>query len=415
MAMTVINWLKRVRTASSKTLALGLTAMLLLVAAQAAEKTGSLALRADAPQQYTVKQGDTLWEIAGRFLEQPWMWPQVWQVNPQIKNPDRIYPGDVISLSYQDGKPVLTINRDQDLAPPADTSSSAGNTVANTQSPASSSTAIAADQTPEAPGIRTERRSPEVHRTPLLSPIPAIPLSKVFSFLSKTSVVDIKTFDAAPYLLGEEHTKTLFATGDNVYARGKWDDSIATYDIVREGRRFKDPDSGKLLGVESIMVGTATISSYNGDRALLKIDSMTRESRVGDRLIPRQKLTIDDSYLPQPPAKDVRGAIASFASGNELAGRYDTLVLNVGSAAGLQAGNILEIQKPAVVIKDEIGKPTLWQRIRRGAGMSAGSNVEYPGEKIGTVLIYRVFDQASLALVLNVNSEITLDYRVVTP
>ncbi len=406
MALNFTNWLRHGRNAGAKLLASGLIAGLLMLVAHAAEQQGIIALRKDSPQSYTVKEGDTLWDIASRFLEKPWLWPQVWQVNPQIQNPDLIYPGDQISLSYQAGKPVLSLNRDAGTAP----------TTSDNKSSSSSSGAIVADSSPEIAGIRTERRSPQVRREPLLSPIPAIPLSKVFSFLNKSNVVEGETFEKAPYLLGEQQGRTIFSTGESVFARGNWNSNLTTYDIVREGRRFMDPDSHKkLLGVESIIIGTATITSINGDRAVLNVDTTQQEARVGDRLVPRQKLAIDDSYLPIPPDFAVDAAIVSIADGRSRGGQYDSLVLNAGSSSGLKAGHVLTIQRPTVVVEDDIGKLGWMQRLRHMVGKSGGRAIEYPGENIATVLIYRVYDHASLGLILSSKLEVSTNDRAVTP
>ena len=395
MALEFLKALVSGQNAMRRTLALVLAGAILVAGVEAAEQAGAIAVRPDSPQNYTVQQGDTLWDIAGRFLEQPWLWPQVWQVNPQIQNPDLIYPGDTISLSYQNGQPVLSLNRNGD-APG----------VANAALPS---------LPPSAAGIRTERRSPEIRRETLLSPIPAIPLERVFAFLSKSSVVDASSFDNAPYLLGEREGRTLFSKGDEVFARGEWDPNLVTYDIVREGRQFKDPDTGEVLGVESIVIGSATIDSYNGDRAIMEINSILQEARVGDRLLPTQALDIDSSYMPKPPAFDVDAAIASIGDGRSLGGQYDTLVLNQGSGIGLQAGHLLVVQKPAVVVEDEVGKRSAFQSLRRAVGLGSGRRVEYPGENIATVLIYRVYEHASLGLVLSARQSISLDDRLVKP
>ena len=71
----------------------------------------NIALREGHPEEYVVAQGDTLWDISGRFLEKPWLWPQIWQANPQIANPDLIYPGDRITLVFVGGEPRLMLNR----------------------------------------------------------------------------------------------------------------------------------------------------------------------------------------------------------------------------------------------------------------------------------------------------------------
>jgi hypothetical protein len=363
------------------------------------EQRKPIAVRPDSPASYTVQQGDTLWDIAGRFLEQPWQWPQVWQVNPQIQDPDLIYPGDTITLSYVDGQPVLSVNRQN--APAASAQASA-----STQ-PSDSASVPA--------GIRTERRSPSVRRDALVSPIPAIPLDRINAFLSKNSVMPEAELTKAPYLLGERQGKTIMGTSDEVFARGEWTNGVITYDIVREGRKFADPDSGEVLGVEALMVGSATITGYNDDRALMRIDSVVMDGRIGDRLVPRQAAALEASYLPQPPAFEVNAAIVSIGTGNVIGGQYDTLVLNVGSEAGLAPGNLLSVQQPGVVLEDEVGHLSAWQRLRSAFSSKGDDKVEFPGKNIGSVLIYKVYDHASLGFVLSSSESIRPEDRVVTP
>src|SRR5690606_20330822 len=134
---------------------------------KAAEQTGRVTIREDSPTTYTVVRGDTLWDIAGRFLDEPWLWPQVWQVNPQIENPDLIYPGDVIELAYENGSPILRLAR-------------------GTES-----------------DLPTVRLSPQVRREPILSPIPAIALDQISSFLSNDSILDAASYDRAPAVLAD--------------------------------------------------------------------------------------------------------------------------------------------------------------------------------------------------------------------
>ncbi len=389
MAMNVFNWLR-----PGKALLLTLLASLLWFGVQAAEQQ-PIAIRPDAPSSYTVVQGDTLWDIAGRFLEQPWLWPQVWQINPQIQNPDLIYPGDVIGLSYQDGRPVLTLNRDGETGTPA---------------------AVVSTNAPVTAGVRNERRSPEVRREALLSPIPAIPLDKINAFLTKSSVVAADNFENAPYLLAEREGRTLFSEGDEVFARGNFNPAIVTYNVVREGRRFTDPDTDELLGVESILIGTASITSYNGDRAIMSLETSEQEARVGDRLLPREQLAIDSSYMPRPPAFAVDAAIANIGSGHDVGGQYDTLVLNQGSNIGLQAGHLLVVHKPGLVVEDNVGRRGFVGGMKRILGLETSSRkVEFPGENAGNVLIYRVYEHASLGLVLDANQDISIRDRAITP
>lgn len=348
-------------------------------ALRAAEQDGNIVIREDSPTQYTVVRGDTLWDIAGRFLEEPWMWPQVWQVNPQIENPDLIYPGDVIELDYENGAPVLRLTR----------------------GPASD--------------LPTVRLSPQVRREPILSPIPAIALDQISSFLSNDTVLDPLTYELAPIVLADDEQRVLMAKGDQLFARGLWSDDVVRYDIVRKGRDFVDPDTGLSIGVEARAIGTVTLTGVNSDRGILSIESNKLEIKKGDRLVPSQNLQLEARYLPQPPDFPVDGAIVSMSSGKVLGGLHDTLVLNVGSDAGIEAGHILTIREPNPVVVDDVTTPENQQIIADVLAQERNDRLEFPGNRVGTVLVYRVFEKASLALVIRSTSVIRMNDRVVTP
>lgn len=395
MATGLSNRVARIAMRHGLVLALGLSAVAVVAPiAQAADgQTGQIQVRPDSPQQYTVVEGDTLWDISGRFLEQPWLWPQVWQVNPQIADPDLIYPGDVISLSYVNGEPVLTLNRDGQ-----------GDGAQGSNLPP-----------PPVAGIRTERLSPTARRESLLSPIPAIPLQRISAFLSANTVVGQNEYESSPYILGESENHSIISTGNEIYARGDWQDGVITYDIVRQGRDYTDPDTGELLGVEAIMVGTATIVRYSDERAIMKVDSSLQDIRVGDRLVVHETSSLDSSYMPHPPEFEVDAAIASIGSGKMIGGQYDTLVLNRGSNDGLQTGHVLTVQEPGVELEDEVGKVGLWTQVRHAFGKKGERTVEFPGDDIASVLIYKVYDDVSLGLVLEASENVSLNDRVATP
>lgn len=362
---------------------LGLTALLSLSPVWAAEP---VAIRENSPTEYTVVEGDTLWDIAGMFLEQPWLWPEVWQINPQIEDPDLIYPGDVIELTYEDGNPVLRLSRGE-----------------------------AAQETPE--GIRTVRLSPQVRREPLEgpNPIPAIPLDVISAYLSGNSVLSEEAFENAPYILGGREGRGMLSAGNDALARGSWADGVAVYDIVRRGRDLKDPENGDELGVELLQIGTATLTRSDEDQASLKITSNEQEIRAGDRLIPRTGMGLNESYLPSPPPFAVDAAIVSIGTGRTIGGTYDTLIINVGANDRIAVGQLLSIEDQPEVFDDQIGKRNPWQRLKHAFGVENSNKVTFPGESAGQILIYRVFDNASMGLVLKSNRDVRLNDRVVTP
>jgi hypothetical protein len=348
-------------------------------------------IRADSPTRYTVSQGDTLWDIAGKFLEEPWLWPQVWQINPQIENPDLIYPGDVIELAYENGAPVLRLSR--------------------SNSPAERTTTAAVRSS----SLPTIRLSPEVRREAVLSPIPAIPMERISAFLSDNYVIAQSEFDAAPYILAEGDGHALIAAGNEVFARGNWADTVLAYAVVRRGRDLVDPDTGKLIGVEALALGAAQLHSVNGDRGVLRVTTSNLEIKPGDRLIPRQNIVMSSRYLPTPPDFDVDAAIVSIGTGRQIGGIHDSLIINVGDAHGITAGHVLAVREPPEIVRDTQGQTSVWQAFKRAFGRDSGDRLEFPGKEVATVLVYRVFDDTSLALVLRSSSAIRLNDRVVTP
>jgi hypothetical protein len=304
----------------------------------------------------------------------------VWQVNPQIENPDLIYPGDVIELAYVDGQPVLRFGRS------------------------------------EVPSeLPTVRMSPQVRRESILSPIPAIGLDQISSYLSKDSVVSQASYDSAPYLLAEAMDRLYISRDDKVYARGNWVSGITTYDIVRQGRQFMDPDTGRMLGIEALAVGTATLQSISGDKAILNIESSYQEIKSGDRLIPSQNIELQSRYFPAPPAFNVDAAIISIGSGKDIAGLYDSVVFAKGRQEGMESGQLLAVTKPPRMVIDQHGPKTAWEQLKSAFGRNPGDQLEFPGERVATVLVYQVFDEVSVALVLKSSDVIRLNDRIVNP
>jgi hypothetical protein len=348
-----------------------------------------VSVRSDAPQRYTVVEGDTLWDISARFLAEPWMWPEVWQMNPGIENPDLIHPGDLIELVYVDGAPVLRV-------------------AANTGSGASTATGTE-------PTLPTVKLSPQVRREPLLSPIPAIPLALIEANLSRDSIISEAEFAAAPYILGEATGHALAGTGDDILARGQWLPGQIQYDIIRSGELLRAPGRREPLGLEAILVGSATISRFNEQQAILMVDSADLEIRVGDRLLPRQAPGFESIYRPVPPRFAVEGEIISIGRGKAVAGRNDSLVLNVGSSDGLAVGHLLTVRGADRIIKDQLGEPGGWQKFKQVLGFDDGHKAVYPGDAVASLLIYRVFDKTSFGLVLSSNQPLQVNDRVVAP
>jgi hypothetical protein len=317
-------------------------------------------LAPDHPERYVVIRGDTLWDISARFLEDPWMWPEIWHINPEIANPHLIYPGDIIRLEYVDGKPVLRLER------------------------------------PGVSDLRTVKFSPTARVTVLESAIPTIPMDAIGQFLKYPRIVTDQELEDSPYIVASSEDRLISGTGNKVYARGIGDESVTRYDIVRRGQVYRNPDNRRdILGYEAIHVGYATVTR-GGDPSTLVIEQAEREVLAGDRLLPLGEDEINQYFLPHAPADEVEGKILSVLDGLARIGQYQVIALSKGADAGLEPGHVLAVHQTGEVIRDNF------------TTQRASRKVQLPNERTGTVMLIRVFDRVSYALVM----EAARDLRV---
>ncbi|MGF1615849.1 MAG: LysM peptidoglycan-binding domain-containing protein [Gammaproteobacteria bacterium] len=332
-------------------LVLGLIA--LVPATLPAEPVGVVA---DHPQVYVVKKGDTLWDIAALFLTDPWLWPEIWEVNPAIADPHLIYPGDRISLVYRDGKPVLRAARgSQELR---------------------SSEPIEKLR----PSVRSLERREE--------PIASIPMDAIAPFLSRLRVISKDELEAAPYIvsLGQEHL--LAGPGFKVYVRGIEAEDIGTqYIVYRPGKAYRNPDNHQdILGYEAVHVADAVLKRA-GDPSTCLLTAGSREVLGGDRLLPA---AMDESHpllIPLPPVTEISGRIIAVVDGVTQIGQYQVIVLSIGTQDGVQPGHVLAVYQRGAKVPDRYGKRQ--------------EKVVLPDERAGTVLVFRPFDRVSYALVMS--------------
>ena len=339
-------------------------------------------MRGDHPDTYVVQRGDTLWDIAGRFLRKPWLWPEIWQANPQVKNPHLIYPGDVISLAYLDRVAVQ-------------------------------------------PGPREA------------APINAVPLAEVEPFLKNLRVVD--QFDQLPYVVGLEEDRLRGTQGQVVYVRGlaaaqpgqrfavvrptqrytRLDrtaccDLFHKDDLDYRGRRTIDfenywtnavtPDNGnELLGFELMQVnaGTVTRGEVGGiEASTVLLDAEGREVRVGDRLIPVDAQPYDLQFFPHAPRQQVeygRARVLAIADMLTSGGPHDVVALSVGSRDGVDNGTVFSIWRVGSNVADRVE----YGPERSEDTISNESKVRLPDEFAGHVMVFRTFDKMSYGLVMD--------------
>jgi len=314
------------------------------------------AIRSDAPQRYTVNKGDTLWGIAERFLEDPWLWPEVWYVNPQVDNPHLIYPGDVIRIVVREGARRLTVDAEE----------------------------RAEQRQARSEGGRT-RLQPKIRKKPIEAAIPTIPLEAILQFLSEPRVVGLKALDAAPYVLGPvEKEKLIAGTNDLLYVRGLPEDPLSAYQVVREDNVLEDPETGEKLGYEVLNLGRLQMTEL-GDPATGMVRESTQEIFKGDKLLPTPERELRQNFTPQVPATDVEGRIISiYGEGVSQLGQFDVVTVNLGEREGLSVGDTLAIFQAGGTAEDPV----------------TGDDVELPNRRAGIMLVFRTYERVSYGLVM---------------
>ena len=334
---------------------------LALALAATAVYADQVVLKDGHPDRYVVVKGDTLWDISERFLNSPWLWPEVWYVNPQIENPHLIYPGDIITLVYVDGVPQLRVER----------------------------------------GKGTFKLSPQVRAERLDKAIPTIPLDAIKQFLSQPLVADQSTLDDAAYVVSSAGEHLIVGRGDRIYVRGISEDDGNRHHVFRPGGPYVDPDTGEVLGYEAMYLGDGSVEKF-GDPSTLELTRTTREINIGDRVMPMTQEDVFAYFTPHSPDEEVDGTIIAVVDGVSQIGQYQIVVLNRGTREGIDVGTVFEIYQTGELVADQVSK-------ERNAA------VKLPDEKAGVLMVFRTFEKVSFGLIMKATSALHVGDRVRTP
>ena len=356
------------------------------------EKGDVVQLRPDHPDRYVVQKGDTLWDIASRFLQSPWNWPKIWTINEQIANPHLIYPGDVLVLRFVGGRPQVTVAERPAQVAPEGVPPTAAPRAGGAEAPI----VREYEGVQGAPSGRVTKLSPRVIEKPLEKPVPTISPDQILPFLSKPLVVDKGELKKAGYVtIGVDDR---IALGDNseFYARGLDDTTAEVYQLYRRGQRIRD--GRKTLGYEAVYLGDARMLEP-GDPSRLVVTSVKQEILPSDSLLVAPKREPLPYFFPHAPKKDVRGRIVTaFEALSEL-GPYTIVTINLGQEDGVDDGTVLRIMRNAGKRKDPV---------RRG-------KYYLPPEESGLMMVFRTFEQLSYGLVINATRPIHINDDVITP
>lgn len=314
--------------------ALGVTSLL--------TQADTIKLAQDAPSEYTVVKGDTLWDISARFLKSPWLWPKVWEVNAQIYNPHLIYPGDVIYLYWENGEPRLG----------------------------------------RKPG--TVVLTPEVKTVPREEAVTSIPLRDVQAFLNDSRVVDDQMLTDAPYVLGGKNQRILAANDDRVYVRGELLDNSRQQSLYRPLTQYVDPNTGESLGYELHRVADALVSASENDMISVDIRNSLEEVRLKDILIPTGESPLVTRFMPRPGPELENVEVIAVLNGVANIGQFNSVTINAGEREGIEPGSVYSIYNRGEEIRDP----------------KTGEKLQLPAERAGELMVYKTFDKVSYALVM---------------
>ena len=312
--------------------------------------------RTDHPDRYVVKKGDTLWDISSRFLNNPWYWPEIWHVNPQVSNPHLIYPGDELALVYIDGKPYLTKTSN---------------------------------------GV--VKLSPQVRSEPIDTPIPAIPLDAIDSFLTKTRIVTEEELNGAPYVLEGTEGRIVMGALDRLYARGEA--PAKSVGVFRRSRAYTDPDTGEFLGLEARSIGDGNVIDEDGDILTVALTRTREEVRIEDRLLAREDRRINTAFTPSAPDEQIEGKMIAVENGVTQIGQYNVVVLNRGQRDGLEVGNVLAVLQAGNMARDPVTREM----------------VQLPDERAGLLMVFQTYDKLSYGLILQATRALSVGDKVVNP
>ena len=318
-------------------------------------------LKPDHPDTYVVVKGDTLWDISGKFLHQPWLWPEIWQANPQIENPHLIFPGDVLSLVYVNGSPRLNVSR-----------GALSNTV---------------------------KLGPTVRSEPADNAIPAIPLDKINAFMRDGRFVNPGELETAPYVVAGAKNNIVSGAGDVIYGRGEFVPGRNVFGIFREGTLYRDPVTGEVLGIQAMDIGEAKKTDQQGDIATMKLNQTTQEVRNGDRLLPNLDRPLTAEFQPSAPEDELSGVILGVEGGVSQVGSMNVVMVNLGARDGLVAGNVMSIYKIGETVQDHV----------------ADTLVKLPDVRGGLLMYFSVFEKMSYALVLKADQVLQVGDHVEMP
>lgn len=330
-------------------------------------------LRKNAPHVYVVKKGDTLWDIAGRFLNRPYRWPEIWAGNRHIRNPHLIYPGDRLLLCSLNGRPL-----------------------------------IGKDEGDGCAGIirRAGKRgaTPHVRVEALNNSIALIPLDDIRVWLERSMIVSPDSINSVPYVVGMADNRVLAGEGDVIYGRGNGLSIGQHYAVYRVGAPYTELDEqGKpySVAIELLQVGRILNVDQKADISTFEVkQSLGGEIRKGDLILPESDPVLPTMFYPVP-AKTVTagGQVIRVLGSIGTAGQHSVVAINRGTREGTEIGHVFGLEQLGEVSSDP----------------KTGAELRLPNQRIGHGMVFRTFDHISYVYVTDSSLPIKLGAMLTVP
>jgi len=335
----------------------------------------NLALKEGHPDTYTVKKGDTLWDISGVFLKKPWYWPKIWQVNPQVKDPHWIYPGDVLNLVYINGEPRLVT------------------------------------------GVK--KLSPGIRRSGTEDAVKSIDIESIKQFLVSDYVFPTKDgIDSLPFVLGDNNNNKLMGEISVVYVRGDLQEG-EQYGIYSAPKKYKDPVTGELLGYRAALSAVGIAGKKVEGATPVTLIKSVKEVKQGERLIPLASVSgYDAYYFPKPANVSGEAFVLENVMDNRFVGKNQVVVINKGAANGVSNGDVFEVSKQGVRVAGNSAESVSYVDLGTATDrlIAAGSkHSRLPSESVGHVMVFKTYDKLSLGLILDATDFIPNGSRLNNP
>ena len=329
-----------------------ISALILAVTAACAFAAEPLKLVDNPPDRHIVVPGDTLWGISGKFLKQPWRWPEVWRMNQaEIKNPHLIYPGDIVLLDHFGGSPRLKIAKPMN-----------------------------------------NKLQPKIYSEAVQQAIPSIPPNIIEPYISQPLIIEPGEHDGLARIVATQEDRLMLGSGDTAFVSGIPDASIEKWNVFRRGKPLKDPETGEIIAHEAFFLGNMRLVQP-GEPAVLRVTLAKEEMGRGDRLLPAPPPEII-SYAPHRPEQQIAAKVMSIYGGVNEGGPGYVISLNRGKNEGLEIGHVLALYRDRIATgMDEDGR-----RVQTAL----------PEERYALAFVFRVFNRVAYALVVESSKSVII-------